>query len=79
MAERSSCQVAIIRSSDILIRPKSDHSLPCPLPVLILERSDFGYWNFVADVIDIVVDVLDDIVGKSYSSSKWVGKQHLSV
>ena len=47
--------------------------------MLILERSDFGYWNFVADVIDIVVDVLDDIVGKSYSSSKWVGKQHLSV
>ena len=57
------------------------------MPVLILERSDFGYWNLIyADVIDFVVDVLDDIVlvvvvagsssdlEKVTSSSKWVGE-----
>ena len=33
------------------------------MPVLILERSDFGYWNLIyADVIDFVVDIFDDIV-----------------
>ena len=33
------------------------------MPVLILERLGFGYWNLLyADVIDFVVDVLDDIV-----------------
>ena len=31
--------------------------------MLILERSDFGYWNLLnADVVDFGVDVLDDIV-----------------
>ena len=62
------------------------------MPVLILERLGFGYWNLpYADVIDFVVDVFDDIVlvvvvagsssdlEKVTSSSKWVGEQDMSV